>query len=494
MVRRYLFVVGMLFLCLSVAMWYRARDRDLSVPPPPSALQLTPQVPTSQIAVNLALPYERLAAEAESATPGEYSGSGNGDDWCTEVGPKFLGVDLSKKLCVGTQYDFHAVRGPITVGSGPNGTLRIAVPLKVSGHGGFRGSIASWVSADAKSFEASADAYADLTLGLAPDWCPQLQVKTDLSNLNARVEIVGGVWIGTADLLGSTVRDQVQKMGERGAGAIQCADVRKAVQQVWRNQSFDVALPGSPQPIFVNVEPLSVGFSGVQTGPAAATVMLNLSARVSLSDTAIPASSLSLPPAQTAPITAGSLSLTVPLRISYDGLNDRARSLWVGHPYAVATPAGEAIVTIDDVKIYPSGNKVAIATHLKAAIPHRLLATTGWAYLTARPVVNATGTAVSFQDVQFSRALDSSLIQVATALFDTEISAQLANLGRLDLTQRIADAQSTLKSELAKHSGPVSVDLGTPVMRVGRIVPGSDALYVEGLLSSGARATLVGSR
>ena len=59
----------------------------------------------------------------------------------------------------------------------------------------------------------------------------------------------------------------------------------------------------------------------------------------------------------------------------------------------------------------------------------------------------------------------------------------------MDLNSSIEKAKVLLKAERLKHPGGLSIDIGEPEIRLGRVIIGSD-LYVEGLFSSKADAVL----
>lgn len=461
---------------------YRALDRDLAEPPQRTSSQQVPAVPPSQVAVKVTLPFERLAAEADAAAPERYLGSGHGPDACASIG---------LRVCVGTQYDFIATRGPVRFAQGPGNTIRVSVPLHVTGHGGFRGSGAHLLDLDAKPFEASIDAFADVMLGLEPDWCPRTQVQVGFSNLDARVEIASGAWIRVGDLIEGTLRKEVQKLGERAARVLTCDNVRRAAQDAWETRSFPLQLPGDPTPLHVNVEPLSIGFSGVKILPSAVTFLLSLGVQASVSDQAIALERRPLPPWKPVALQSGRLQLAIPLRISYQSLAAHLQGAFAGKQFSL--PDGVTVV-MDKATVYPAGERIAVGAHVKMSLPGHFLSTRGWLYLTARPVVSADGKAVHLADITYSRVLDGSLARVLTPFLDGEIRQRLAATGEIDLTDRIAKVKELLQAGLAQHSGPMSIDLGAADLRLGRIVPGRDALFVEGLFSSAADAVLTGRR
>jgi hypothetical protein len=243
----------------------------------------------------------------------------------------------------------------------------------------------------------------------------------------------------------------------------------------------------------VNFEPLNVGFSGVQVTPSAAQLTLSLGARVFVSDTALDAAPRPLPAWKPVPLKRGALQLAVPLRISYEGLEERLSTL-TGKTLSLQTPLGEATLLADQFVVYPAGERVAVGAHVWAHLPGRFLATRGWLYVTARPVVSPDGRVVRLADISYSRVLDSEVANLVTVMLDGEIRDRLASAGQFDLSPTIAKAKELLSRGLAEHGNQIALDMGEPSLRVGRIIPGGGALLVEALFTSGADMTLLGAR
>lgn len=461
--------------------WYQALDRDLADPPWRAASRPLTEVPPSRLALDVSLPLERIQAAAEAAAPSSYASSGRGPDICAKR--------RRRRVCVGTHYDFNLTRGPITLAEGPGNTLRISVPLQVAGHGGFRGRGARRLHLAARPFEASSDAVADVALSFKPNGCPQAQVAVDFSNLDAKVEIVSGVWVSVSNLIESAVRERIRTMGEQTASVLRCDDFRRLAQQVWFARSFPLSLPADPRPLHVNVLPVSFGFSGVQVTPSAVKLLLSLGVRASVSDTRITAAGEPPSAPQTVPLRRAALRLSLPLRIAYDGMAARLQSAFA-KPLKVTTPAGAATITLDEITVYPAGERIAVGAHIRAELPGHFLATRGWLYWTARPVVSRDGRAVQLADMGGSRIRDSELAGTLAALLDGELRSRLAAAGEIDLTGRIANARSSLTSTLTRHIGATSIEMSRARMGLGRIVPGAAALFVEGVFNSGAELVL----
>lgn len=462
--------------------WYLERDRILSEIPPESSTATAPEIVPSTISVSVTLPFKELAAQAEKSAPRNYSGGGNGPDQCGHV----LGV----RICVGTKYDFNVSRGAISFQRGPNGTIRVAVPVSVDGHGGFRGDGARALDLDAKSFRAKVEAFADIGFALGPDWCPIPRINADFHWIEgAKVEIIGGVWVGISDLVEDNLRDQLNKMGKDVAESIKCDDVKKEVQKAWAARTFPVRLPNDAGSMYINVEPLGFGFSGLRVGADGANFLLMLKAAISVATKPTGVIPLALPKVETIAGETGTLTLAVPIIVSYNDLEERLTAQVVGKPITTTTPAGPASVNVRKVRVYPSGDRLVVGTLLTVHLPDWWLDTNGWIYVMAKPVSTSEGTGLKLDDLNYSRTLDNQLWNVLSVVLDATLKSQLTIAATVDLKAPIEKAKAVIVSELQKPHDDVAIIIGDPIIRLGRVVLGGKELFAEGLFNS--KATII---
>jgi hypothetical protein len=235
----------------------------------------------------------------------------------------------------------------------------------------------------------------------------------------------------------------------------------------------------------VNVEPASFGFSGVKVSSSALSFLVSLGARVSVTDAAIQAGNRPLPSWTPAPLAHGGVQLAIPLRISYEGLDAHLQSL-LSKPITFSTPRGPAHLAVDKLNVYPAGDQLAVGVHVNATFPDKWFDTGGWLYLTARPILSADGKAVHLGEIGYSKLADNDIARTLTGLLDKQIRGLLASGGQFDLTDSISKATDLVKSGLGNQGGKMSFDMGDASIKLGRIVLGEDALFVEGLFTSGA--------
>ncbi len=145
------------------------------------------------------LPLDKLNKQLNESLQNEFGGNGNGPDYCKDI--------VGSKICTGTKYQYSAFMGEISIGRETDSSLRISVPIIISGKGGFRGDGAKLLGLDEKNFRASAQAYSNIDFNLATPSCVKPKVTSDFRWIEgAKAEIVGGVWINIANTVEGELR------------------------------------------------------------------------------------------------------------------------------------------------------------------------------------------------------------------------------------------------------------------------------------------------
>ena len=202
----------------AAVLWYLKRDRELSEPPPYSTFMAAPniQISPSTIAIKVTLPFDQLSAQADKSAPKNYSVSGHGPGQRIRSGIR---------ICVATKYAFDVSRGAISIGPGPNGSIRVSVPIDISGRGWLLGPFSRLLQGEALSFHSKLEAFADIHFSLKPDWCPEPTVNADFRWIEpAEVEILQGFKINIDSLIQKELREQVHKMGDDLVAMIKCEE------------------------------------------------------------------------------------------------------------------------------------------------------------------------------------------------------------------------------------------------------------------------------
>jgi hypothetical protein len=483
-----------LLLAALVALGGPAARADAPPRPVPAAGQ--PGLPpvTSWAYAGVTVPYAVLEAAAGQLLPESFSGQARqplcGNDG--HGGP--LGGLLGKAAnllgrlgghghdgssCEEVSVTYRAKRtGPPTFArSGER--LRVAVPLSVSGEVGLDGRLGKSLGLDHKPFAGALVAYADVAVSLGRDWCPAIQASPGFHWTDrVRVEVAHGVEITVDRLADAKIENAVKNGVRKLQGQIRCADIRKAAAAAWHRYDVPVAPPGGP-PLTVVGVPRQAAASAVRFGPSAASFRLGIAADLS-AGTAVPPPAASAPalPALGSLAAAPASELAVPVRLGYDALQRRLAAALTGRDWGGDTAVGHIGITVEQVDLYPAGDRLAVGLKVRLATPDSSLSGGGWLYATGRPVLDADGQTLRLADLALAPLLDNQLWSTVSQLFLKPLQEALEQHAALPLDQPLAELQRRLQAGLtdfAARNG-IRATLGGLGLRVREVRVGAQAL------------------
>jgi hypothetical protein len=488
--------------------WYGGRNLLLSQPPERGASDGAPAVRASVVAANLRVPFSVLTSYLDKLSD-QLSNplEGSQDITCPRIDKPIIG-GVWWRECLTVHWHVTPGRNGGIALSRHADKLHIIVPAKVSGGAGFGGAIAGILSLGNKTFDGSFIAAAEASIALDERFCPVVtigDVNFDWKNV-LELELVGdnhiepipgfkigiGPWkLPIGQLLTGPLRSALKDGLQKAASTLPCDQVRTQIAKLWRTYSVPVALPGTPA--FILAKPTSLSSPGVTVEDAALRLDARLAADVQVSTKAGPETSLGdLPPNRPTPNQPGHLSLAVSVLVSYEDLTSAARITLGGKTYDAALGSGAARISVRDIDIYPSGDRVAVGVDISASIPGRIFDVNGKIWLTAKPVVDATGTRVGLSNVALSRQLDNPAWSAFTMVAAGELAQQVQAKASYDLTPSIAKAKQALADALQDPSktGGIRIVLTDSTLALGRIAVAKEGMFAEGLLSGGLSAQL----
>jgi hypothetical protein len=160
-------------------------------------------------------------------------------------------------------------------------------------------------------------------------------------------------------------------------------------------------------------------------------------------------------------------------------------------PLVLETEAGEIVVEVANLDIYPSGDRLAVGIDFSAEMPRRLFDAGGTLWLTARPVLSEDGAGIALRNIDVTRQLDSAVWSLATAAFEGRIRAALAQAAVIDLGDQRAAAIEAIEAAAAEAGsrGGVDLDLRTRDLALEGITIAADRLVVEAIYAADLEAT-----
>lgn len=471
------------------------QQTKLSEVPEKGTKPFSPATEESIIAAKLSIPFAELNKIANQQTPVSFEKKDR-IHYCQKHGPydPKLGIDLRVDVCLDIDYEINVLRnGNLSISRGPSpDSIWITLPIKFDGAAGFVGDLARLLGLNRKNFNGAITAIAHLTLDIRQDWCPIITISTDFNwNQKAKVEIISGVWIPIDDKLSGPLQDALKNTAESLKASISCDRIKSDVSKIWSTQSFPVSIPSAGN-VYINVEPVGLGFSGLNVTDTQVDFALQVKSKIDVSTSAAKGVQKPLPPLERVPVSPGKIALSVPFRVAYEPLVSALSSAVKDKEFSSDTAAGKVSVKINDLIVYPSKDNLVVGVSFKADLPKSLFDTSGWIYLYGRPLVDSTGQVISITNIQFSRILDNDLWNAISAIFKDQIKTKIENTAKVDLAPKFEQAKAAITNELTKaqQQSGVQINLANQKIGIRQIVPADKELMIETVYEAVATATL----
>jgi hypothetical protein len=472
---------------------WRTVNHDLTAKPTRSSTNAPIPASVSSLQLSASVPYSTVASALANSIPAEFSDSGR-QNVCVDVNEQvqqtiqsvapggdignFLGkavgavtkivtqvvtLNQLRHVCQDVDYRVNIRRdGAPTAGVSPSGSsLRITVPISISGEVGFSGDLAKALAMDKKSFRGSIIAFVDVSGDLGTDWCPTVQANADFAWTDkASLEIVHNVWISIDGSTGPKIRDALTEAAKKLPAAVNCSQVKAAILPTWHSYSWPINNDKSVL-AYVNLTPTAAGFSGLKYGPDCLRFAIELKATTEISSAPShpPAIPSVLPALNRIGETSDTLRLSLPLRGRYSDLTHTLQPFLTSRDFAADSPAGRATVHIREVTVYPSGNSLVVGVNFNANFPHRLERVSGWVYVLGDPVLDEKSQTLKLHNVRFTRDIDNSLWKLVSAVFQGPIQQAIEQEAYLDLREPIRALRVRARNDLTKSAADQGIQL-----------------------------------
>lgn len=463
-------------------------------PPRPSTIQPVVHVPLTQLqaaankAVSEVLPINDSGRQPIARWEIEWPWPASGCIFCGNLD---------------ADWEYNAgLNGGITI-SGSENRFAIKVPARIDGKVGLNGEIAELLSLNGKRFRAAANLSFESGFTVDKEFCPKAKdTKIGYEWTDGPVfQIFGrscalGLCVGPWDYnisryLDPKIRSNIAKL-ERGLNdEIPCEPLRGELQKIWATRSFPITLPYEEK-MYVNIRPLSLHIPDASVDSHNLSVMGRLDATVAVEGAPIEEQSIPLPPNSATDISPGKFSLAIPVSTKYYTLESLAKQQVIGRKFSADTPLGGIVIRPKKVKIYPSGDKLAIGVSFVLDYKYRVFNTSGTVWFAGSPESANNGKAIQIQDISVTRKFSNPIWTAASILLEGKVKEALADGFLIDLSEPMANAEKQLTDALQKAGEDNGFLLQARDVKigVGRILTANEALQVEGLLDAVVEASL----
>jgi hypothetical protein len=414
----------------------------------------------------------------------------------TKIVIRVVTVDQTRNVCQDVDYNYTVRRdGAVQVSRSATG-LRLELPISADGRAGFSGDLARALAMDRKSFRGALTAIADITFGLDARWCPTLDAATGFRWRNkAELEVIQNVWLEIDGSVGPRIDQLMNEALAKMRASINCDEVRERVAAVWRTYSTPIQVPGGGPQAHLNIVPSGAAFSGVAYGDSGVTFALGFAGTTEVGTAPATSSRLPLPNLERIPVTSDRINLILPIRAGWAELSAAATAALASQEFTTDTPAGRATVVVDRIEIYPSGQRIALALHIAASVPGRLLDTRGWVYLTAEPTLDPATQTLRAQGLEMTRQLDNSAVSALSAVLRGPLQSFLESRAVRDLRPeiqrgreemagalaRLTEQQRVVVSLVESFAGLQAIHVGDDFLTVVLKLEGTASVMVDGV-------------
>ncbi len=381
--------------------------------------------------------------------------------------------------------------GEVRVIENKNGGVTITIPLKINGNVGFSGDIAKVSKID--KFPISGKITFTVNLNCDIDETYQIIPKTDISyNWTDRPNVkVLGEEITFQTEASEALDKQVKKIPVLVSDYAAKLRLRQKLEAIWKVYEFP--LPSSPVDGRVVFTPAATSFSGITAKDEAINAGIGIRGNVALFIGKYFAPQIApLPPLRRTIGVAPALNLTVPLLVSYRDFERGINTVLNGHVVEAESPLGKVKVTFGHLKIFPTGDRIAMQLTFKADLNGKVLDVSGDAFLTCLPYADEPANIIGLKDVKITAALDNKIWSSVAFLFSGLINAAVEKKAVYDYKADIERGRAKLRETITEKSEQKGYELALNEESAGvsSIVCDRDFLIVHPKISAKLLITL----
>lgn len=487
--------------------------------PPRLASPITPgDDEVSTIILATSIPYAQIRSRIDAQLPASTPFSGQNDRClCVSVPAATTYQDSlgltwptigSRQACM--QCNWHGSVnkvGGVQLGN-VNNRLRVSQGFTVSGQAGINGDLARLLALSGENFHMDLQPVFDVSADLNADWCPTVHVDVQPNwARDANIEIVGrncvGINLGplgnpqacagpvnieVTGQVNNAIQDNLNSLSTSISQSLSCETMRSKALGGFKTMSIPLQLPQGDR-LYFNITPVGAGFQGLNLENDALKTAFSLKARTTVDSKPLVEAPVPLPALQRIQAQGSSISLHVPFRLPYDLIEKNLGAEVVGKHFA----KDKADILVKSIKVYPTGSSITVGLEVDAKLPGRILNVAGWIYALGKPTVINNGTAIKFDNLDYTTALDNQIWSAASVIFKGPILNSLKARSTVDLTQSIKQYEASITKQIrdAKISG-VSLNPRDAHLALDQVALEPDNLIVKMHLTSVLDLSLTG--
>lgn len=471
--------VVVLFLAWLAYNRFHEHHSQLSVKPPSQFSNITLEPIESTLGLHAKLPYSTLQQAAEQAT--QHPQTGNGErQTCKRI--------LGAKACATLQWQYRIERAGAVKISRNDQAVRLTLPLSLNGTAGIDGRGGKLFGLRNKKFSGLVELTADLDFSMGEDWCPNIQSSLSHQWLtDPRIQVAGKIKINLRKSADKAIKSRLKKLEDKLSNLIDCSQFRTAVAENWRVHHLPINVPGQQQS-YLELVPLTVAIAPVQPQDDHITLAIELSATTEVVNNQTRQTPLVLPRLLPDIVEPGAVEFSVLINLTYPQIKELVSEKLLGN----VQDADGKHFTINSFDLYPADDKLIFNLGFKATGFGRFLKSSGQLYLSARPVADPQSNELRFEDLQFTRIIDSELWSVLSTVLHQRILDTLNDAAVIDLAPQVRKLEKSIVDTLSdpEKTAQIRVVASAPEVRLVAVNPQQESLAAIIHISTRLDATI----
>lgn len=462
--------VLLLLLVLMALTWFaynrfHEHHSQLSVKPASQFSNITLQAIESTLGLHAMLPYSTLQQAAEQATQQPQTGSGERQT-CKRI--------LGAKACATMRWQYRIARAGSVKLARHGDAVRLSLPLSLDGTAGIDGRGGKLFGLRNKKFNGLIEITADLKFSIGKDWCPVIASRLSHQWLtDPRIQLAGKIKINLRKSADKAIKSKLQKLENKLSSLIDCSHFRTRVAEKWRVHHLPIKIPGQ-QEAYLELIPLTVAVSRAQPMEDHISVAFEMTATTEVVNNQNKKTPLVLPDVLPDIAEPGIVEFSLLINLSYPQIRELVSAKLLGKVHE--TDGKNFIITSFD--LYPSHDRLIFDLGFSARGFGRFLKSSGQLYISARPVADPQANQLRFEDLQFTRIIDSELWSVLSTVLHQRILDTLNNAAIIDLAPQVQKLEKSIVDTLSdpENTAHIVVKSTPPQVRLVAVNPQENSL------------------
>jgi Domain of unknown function (DUF4403) len=292
------------------------------------------------------------------------------------------------------------------------------------------------------------------TVGIEKNWKPDVNVNISYTWNKVPTIVVVGIPITLQSRVEAALNPEIDKFELKAEQEIaNSLKIRENAEKAWRQLHFIETLTQEPD-IYIQLVPKKFWFSGFSPNDKnlSTTIGLDASTTAFVITKPAPVEPGALPDLEvTSPENKG-FEFNVPIIIYYADISNRFKEA-LKDPIKIDDGEIKANILVRDIRVYPTGDPLAVYVNLKADTSPNILGTEANIWLTGKIVIDNDAKNIKVEELTFTPKLSNPIANTVAWFLRDSIRAKLQEMLVYDVSEEYASTVEKANAYLNKDVG-----------------------------------------